>query len=124
MKIDMNSIRYKFKIFLYQLVTFCIKWGFIFLVSALYNIETFDMLLLLVLLSLDLIAPNLLKSKFVKTITAFSIWYFLIPLLKNDIMKNPSFISWSKVIIVSILILISQLVEFTSFKNFIGETNE
>lgn len=120
----MNSIRYKFKIFLYQLVTFFIKWGFIFLVSALYNIEIFDMLLLLVLLCLDLIAPNSLKSKFVKTITAFSIWYFLIPLLKKGIIENPSFMSWSKVIIVSILILISQLVEFTSFKNFIGETNE
>ena len=121
----MNSIRYKFKIFLYQLVTFFIKWGFIFLVSALYNIETFDILLLLVLLSLDLIAPNSLKSKLLKAIIAFAIWYFLLPLLKNGIIQNPSFISsWSKVIIVSILILISQLVEFATFKNFIGETNE
>ena len=120
----MNSIRYKFKIFLYQLVTFFIKWGFIFLVSALYNIETFDTMMLVLLLILDLISPNGLKSKLLKAIIAFAIWYFLLPLLKNGIIQNPSFITWSKVIIVSILILISQLVEFATFQNFIGDTNE
>ena len=70
------KIRYIFNLFLFEIVTFAIKWGIIFTVSAVYKIATFDLLLMIVLFFLDLIAPTVLKSNLLKAITAFGISYY------------------------------------------------
>lgn len=115
----MKTFRYIFNLFLYETVTFAIKWGMILTVAAVYKITTFDLLLMMVLLFLDLIAPTVLKSNLLKAITAFAIWYFLLPLFKNGIMEAPGFISWSKVISISFLILVAQFFEMATFLNLI-----
>lgn len=115
----MNKFRYIFNLFLFEIVTFAIKWGIVFVVSALYKINTFDLLLMIVLVLLDLIAPTVLKSNLLKAITAFAIWYFLLPLFKNGIIEIPTFISWVKVISISFLILVAQFFEMATFLNLI-----
>jgi hypothetical protein len=100
-------------------VTFAIKWGIVFVVSALYKINTFDLLLMIVLVLLDLIAPTVLKSNLLKAITAFAIWYFLLPLFKNVLIEIPSFLSWVKAISITFLILVAQFFEMATFQNLI-----
>lgn len=115
----MNKFRYIFNLFLFEIVTFAIKWGIVFVVSALYKINTFDLLLMIVLVLLDLIAPTVLKSNLLKAITAFAIWYFLLPLFKNGLIEIPTFLSWVKVISISFLILVAQFFEMATFLNLI-----
>lgn len=115
----MNKFRYIFNLFLFEIVTFAIKWGIVFVVSALYKINTFDLLLMIVLVLLDLIAPTVLKSNLLKAITAFAIWYFLLPLFKNVLIEIPSFLSWVKAISISFLILVAQFFEMATFLNLI-----
>ncbi len=113
------KIRYIFNLFLFEIVTFAIKWGMILTVAAVYKIDTFDLLLMIVLVLLDLIAPTVLKSNLLKAITAFAIWYFLLPLFKNVLIEIPTFISWVKVISISFLILVAQFFEMATFLNLI-----
>lgn len=115
----MNKFRYIFNLFLFEIVTFAIKWGIVFVVSALYKINTFDLLLMIVLVLLDLIAPTVLKSNLLKAITAFAIWYFLLPLFKNVLIEIPSFLSWVKAISITFLILVAQFFEMATFLNLI-----
>lgn len=115
----MEKFRYILSLFLFEIVTFAIKWGIIFTVSAVYKIATFDLLLMIVLFFLDLIAPTVLKSNLLKAITAFAIWYFLLPLLKNGIIEEPTFLSWVKVISISFLIFVAQFFEMATFLNLI-----
>ena len=115
----MNKFRYIFNLFLFEIVTFAIKWGIVFVVSALYKINTFDLLLMIVLVLLDLIAPTVLKSNLLKAITAFAIWYFLLPLFKNVLIEIPSFLSWVKAISITFLILVAQFFETATFQNLI-----
>jgi hypothetical protein len=115
----MEKFRYILSLFLFEIVTFAIKWGIIFTVSAVYKIATFDLLLMIVLFFLDLIAPTVLKSNLLKAITAFAIWYFLLPLLKNGIIEEPTFLSWVKAISISFLILVAQFFEMATFLNLI-----
>ena len=115
----MNKFRYIFNLFLFEIVTFAIKWGIVCVVSALYKINTFDLLLMIVLVLLDLIAPTVLKSNLLKAITAFAIWYFLLPLFKNVLIEIPSFLSWVKAISITFLILVAQFFEMATFQNLI-----
>lgn len=115
----MKTFRYIFNLFLYETVTFAIKWGMILTVAAVYKITTFDLLLMMVLLFLDLIAPTVLKSNLLKAITAFAIWYFLLPLFKNGLIETPTFLSWVKVTSISFLILVAQFFEMATFLNLI-----
>lgn len=115
----MEKFRYILSLFLFEIVTFAIKWGIIFTVSAVYKIATFDLLLMIVLFFLDLIAPTALKSNGLKAITAFAIWYFLLPLFKNGLIEIPTFLSWVKVISISFLILVAQFFEMATFLNLI-----
>lgn len=115
----MEKFRYILSLFLFEIVTFAIKWGIIFTVSAVYKIATFDLLLMIVLFFLDLIAPTVLKSNLLKAITAFAIWYFLLPLFKNVLIEIPTFLSWVKAISISFLILVAQFFEMATFLNLI-----
>lgn len=115
----MEKFRYIFSLLLFEIVWISIKWGIIFTVSAVYKIATFDLLLMIVLFFLDLIAPTALKSNLLKGITAFAIWYFLLPLFKNGLIEIPSFLSWVKVISSSFLILVAQFFEMATFLNLI-----
>ena len=115
----MEKFRYIFSLLLFEIVCISIKWGIIFTVSAVYKIATFDLLLMIVLFFLDLIAPTALKSNLLKGITAFAIWYFLLPLFKNGLIEIPSFLSWVKVISSSFLILVAQFFEMATFLNLI-----
>lgn len=115
----MEKFRYILSLFLFEIVTFAIKWGIIFTVSAVYKIATFDLLLMIVLFFLDLIAPTVLKSNLLKAITAFAIWYFLLPLFKNVLIEIPTFLSWLKAISISFLILVAQFFEMATFLNLI-----
>lgn len=115
----MKTFRYIFNLFLFEIVTFAIKWGMILTVAAVYKIDTFDLLLMIVLVLLDLIAPTVLKSNLLKAITAFAIWYFLLPLFKNVLIEIPTFLSWVKVISISFLIFVAQFFEMATFLNLI-----
>lgn len=115
----MKTFRYIFNLFLFEIVTFAIKWGMILTVAAVYKIDTFDLLLMIVLVLLDLIAPTVLKSNLLKAITAFAIWYFLLPLFKNGLIEIPTFLSWVKVISISFLIFVAQFFEMATFLNLI-----
>ena len=115
----MEKFRYIFSLLLFEIVCISIKWGIIFTVSAVYKIATFDLLLMIVLFFLDLIALTALKSNLLKGITAFAIWYFLLPLFKNGLIEIPSFLSWVKVISSSFLILVAQFFEMATFLNLI-----
>lgn len=115
----MEKFRYIFSLFLFEIVCISIKWGIIFSVAAVYKINTFDLLLMIVLFFLDLIAPTVLKSNLLKAITAFAIWYFLLPLLKNGIIEEPTFLSWVKAISITFLILVAQFFEMATFQNLI-----
>lgn len=115
----MEKFRYILSLFLFEIVTFAIKWGIIFTASAVYKIATFDLLLMIVLFFLDLIAPTVLKSNLLKAITAFAIWYFLLPLFKNVLIEIPTFLSWVKAISISFLILVAQFFEMATFLNLI-----
>lgn len=115
----MEKFRYILSLFLFEIVTFAIKWGIIFTVSAVYKIATFDLLLMIVLFFLDLIVPTVLKSNLLKAITAFAIWYFLLPLFKNVLIEIPTFLSWVKAISISFLILVAQFFEMATFLNLI-----
>lgn len=115
----MKTFRYIFNLFLFEIVTFAIKWGMILTVAAVYKIDTFDLLLMIVLVLLDLIVPTVLKSNLLKAITAFAIWYFLLPLFKNGLIEIPTFLSWVKVISISFLIFVAQFFEMATFLNLI-----
>lgn len=112
----MMSFMNKIKLFYYEAVTSTIKWGFIFIVAAIYRISTFDLLLLFALSFIDIVVPITFQSDFIKWITTFSIWYFIIPLMKENIINEFSVINLFKLIAVVIIIIITQFFEWITYR--------
>lgn len=104
------------RLFFYEVVTATIKWGFIFIVAAIYKISTFDILLLFILSFVDIIAPLAFQSDLIKWITTFSVWYFIIPLMKEHIVNEFSAINLFKLIAIVIIIIITQFFEWITYR--------
>lgn len=112
----MMSFMNKIKLLYYEAVTSTIKWGFIFIVAAIYRISTFDLLLLFALSFIDIVVPITFQSDFIKWITTFSIWYFIIPLMKENIVNEFSLINLFKLITIVIIIIITQFFEWITYR--------
>ena len=112
----MRSFINKMRLFFYEAVTSTIKWSFIFVIAAIYRISTFDILLLFVLSFIDIVVPITFQSYFIKWITTFSIWYFIIPLMKENILNEFSVINLFKLIAVVIIIIITQFFEWITYR--------
>lgn len=109
----------KMRLFFYEAVTSIIKWSFIFVIAAIYRISTFDLLLLLILSFLDIIVPLAFKSDFIKWITTFAIWYFIVPLMKENIVNEFSLINLVKIIAIVIIIIITQFFEWITYRGIV-----
>ena len=101
----------KIRLFFYEAVTSTIKWSFIFVIAAIYRISTFDILLLFVL-----IVPITFQSDFIKWITTFAIWYFIVPLMKESIVNEFSLMNLFKLITIVIIIIITQFFEWITYR--------
>lgn len=112
----MMSFMNKIKLFYYEAVTSIIKWGFIFIVAAIYRISTFDILLLFVLSFVDILIPITFQSDFIKWMCTFAIWYFLVPLMKENIVNEFSVINLFKIIAIVIIIIITQFFEWITYR--------
>lgn len=106
----------KMKLYFYEAVTATIKWEFIFVVVAIYRISTFDILLLFVLSFVDVVVPITFRSDLIKWITTFSIWYFIVPLMKENIVNEFSLINLFKIITIVIIIIITQFFEWVTYR--------
>ena len=106
----------KIRLFFYEAVTSTIKWSFIFVIAAIYRISTFDILLLFVLSVVDIIVPITFQSDFIKWITTFAIWYFIVPLMKESIVNEFSLMNLFKLITIVIIIIITQFFEWITYR--------
>ena len=112
----MMSFMNKIKLLYYEAVTSTIKWSFIFIVVAIYRISTFDILLLFVLSFVDVVVPITFRSDLIKWICTFAIWYFIIPLMKENIVNEFSLINLFKLITIVIIIIITQFFEWITYR--------
>lgn len=106
----------KMRLFFYEAVTSTIKWGFIFIVAAIYRISTFDILLLFVLSFIDILVPITFQSDFIKWTCTFAIWYFILPIMKQNIVNEFSLINLVKIIAIVIIIIITQFFEWITYR--------
>ena len=112
----MRSFINKMRLFFYEAVTSTIKWSFIFVIAAIYRISTFDILLLFVLSFIDIVVPITFQSDFIKWITTFAIWYFIVPLMKESIVNEFSLMNLFKLITIVIIIIITQFFEWITYR--------
>ena len=110
------SFMNKIKLFYYEAVTSTIKWGFIFIVAAIYRISNFDKFLLFVLRFKDLLSPLPFQNNLLKWMCTFAIWYFLVPLMKENIVNEFSVINLFKIIAIVIIIIITQFFEWITYR--------
>ena len=109
----------KIKIFGKNVIVNLIKWAVIFIVSSIIGINIIELVILLVACIIDLLL--ILRNKMLKMVVNISSYWVLGPIAQLDLMQDCSTANVLKVIFCFLIIIISQSLEYITYKDLVVE---
>ena len=97
------------------------KWAIVFIVSSILGINTIELIVLLVACIIDLLLLLILRSKMLKMVVNISSYWVLGPIAQLDLMQDCSTANVLKVIFCFLIIIISQSLEYITYKDLVVE---
>ena len=111
----------KIKIFGKNVIVNFIKWAVIFVVSSILGINTIELVILLVACIIDLLLLLILRNKMLKMVVNISSYWILGPIAQLDLMQDFSTANVLKVIFCFLIIVVSQILEYITYKDLVVE---
>ena len=111
----------KIKIFGKNVIVNLIKWAVIFVVSSILGINTIELVILLLACIIDLLLLLILRNKMLKMVVNISSYWILGPIAQLDLMQDCSTANVLKVIFCFLIIIISQSLEYITYKDLVVE---
>ena len=97
------------------------KWAIVFIISAILGINTIELVVLLVACIIDFLLLLILRSKMLKMVVNISSYWVLGPIAQLDLMQDCSTANVLKVIFCFLIIIISQSLEYITYKDLVVE---
>lgn len=111
----------KIKIFGRNIIVNLMKWIVIFLIASILGINTIELVVLLVACIIDLLLLLILRSKMLKMVVNISSYWVLGPIAQLDLMQDFSTANVLKVIFCFLIIVVSQILEYITYKDLVVE---
>ena len=111
----------KIKAFSKNIVVNVIKWIVIFIVSSILGINIIELVMLLVACIIDLLLLLILRNKMLKMVVKISSYWILGPIEQLDLMQDFSTANVLKVIFCFLIIVVSQILEYITYKDLVVE---
>lgn len=111
----------KIKVFSKNVIVNLIKWAVIFIVSLILGINTIELVILLVAGIIDLLLLLILRSKMLKMVVNISSYWVLGPIAQLDLMQDFSTANVLKVVFCFLIIVVSQILEYYTYKDLVLE---
>ena len=111
----------KLKIFARNIIVNLMKWIVIFIIASILQINTIELVVLLVACIIDLLLLLILRSKMLKMVVNISSYWVLGPIAQLDLMQDCSTANVLKVIFCFLIIIISQSLEYITYKDLVVE---
>lgn len=111
----------KLKIFARNIIVNLMKWIVIFIIASILQINTIELVILLVACIIDLLLLLILRNKMLKMVVNISSYWVLGPIAQLDLMQDCSTANVLKVIFCFLIIIISQSLEYLTYKDLVVE---
>lgn len=111
----------KIKAFSKNVIVNIIKWIVIFIVSAILGINSIELIILLIVCVIDILLLVVLRNKMLKMVVNISSYWVLSPIAQLDLMQDCSTANVLKVIFCFLIIIISQSLEYITYKDLVVE---
>ena len=111
----------KLKIFARNIIVNLMKWIVIFIIASILQINTIELVILLVACIIDLLLLLILRNKMLKMVVNISSYWVLGPIAQLDLMQDCSTANVLKVIFCFLIIIISQSLEYLTYKDVVVE---
>ena len=109
----------KLKIFARNIIVNLMKWIVIFIIASILQINTIELVILLVACIIDLLLLLILRNKMLKMVVNISSYWVLGPIAQLDLMQDCSTANVLKVIFCFLIIIISQSLEYLTYKDLV-----
>lgn len=109
------------KFLLKNLVINILKWIIIFIIASMLKINIVELSVLLILAMIDIFLLLVLRNKLLKTIVNLSSYWVLGPIVQLGLMENFSMVNVIKVVSYFLLIIITQILEYYTYKDLVVE---
>ena len=111
----------KIKAFSKNVVVNIMKWIVIFMVSSILGINSIEIITLLIVCMIDVLLLLMLRSKMLKMVVNISSYWVLGPIAQLDLMKNFNTLNVLKVAFCFLIIVITQILEYYTYKDLVVE---
>lgn len=111
----------KIKAFSKNVVVNIMKWIVIFIVSSILGINSIELIILLIVCIIDILLLLVLRSKMLKMVVNISSYWVLGPIAQLDLMQNFNTVNVLKVVSCFLLIIITQILEYYTYKDLVVE---
>lgn len=111
----------KIKAFSKNVVVNIIKWIVIFIVSSILGINSIELMILAVACVIDILLLVILRNKMLKMVVNISSYWVLGPIAQLDLMQDFSTVNVLKVVFCFLIIIISQILEYYTYKDLVVE---
>ena len=111
----------KLKIFARNIIVNLMKWIVIFIIASILQINTIELVILLVACIIDLLLLLILRNKMLKMVVNISSYWVLGPIAQLDLMQDCSTANVLKVIFCFLIIIITHSLEYLTYKDLVVE---
>ena len=111
----------KIKAFSKNVVVNIMKWIVIFIVSSILGINSIELIILLIVCMIDVLLLLILRNKMLKMVVNISSYWVLGPIAQLDLMQNFNTVNVLKVVSCFLLIIITQILEYYTYKDLVVE---
>lgn len=111
----------KIKAFSKNIIVNIMKWIVIFVVSSILGINSVELIILLIVFVVDLLLLLILRNKMLKMVVSISSYWVLGPIAQLDLMKNFNTLNVLKVAFCFLIIVITQILEYYTYKDLVVE---
>ena len=111
----------KIKAFSKNVIVNIMKWIVIFVVSSILGINSVELIILLIVFVVDLLLLLILRNKMLKMVVNLSSYWVLGPIAQLDLMKNFNTLNVLKVAFCFLIIVITQILEYYTYKDLVVE---
>ncbi len=97
------------------------KWAIVFMISAILGINSIEFIILAVACVIDILLLVVLRNKMLKMVVNISSYWVLGPIAQLDLMQDFSTVNVLKVVFCFLIIVISQILEYYTYKELVVE---
>lgn len=111
----------KIKAFMRNIIVNIFKWAIVFIVSSILDINSIELIILLIVCVIDILLLVVLRNKMLKMVVNISSYWVLGPIAQLDLIQNFNTVNVLKVVFCFLIIIISQILEYITYKDLVVE---